>query len=59
MDALLTGPEVAERLRVPEATLRFWRHKSKGPKGARIGARVVYRESDVERFITEQFQEAK
>jgi excisionase family DNA binding protein len=55
MDKLLTPEEVAERLRRPVSTIRFWRATGGGPKGARIGGRVLFRESDVERWIAEQF----
>ena len=58
MDALLTPEEVAERLRRPIATIRFWRARGIGPKGARVGGRVLYRESDVEAWITAQFDDA-
>ncbi len=37
----LTLPEVAERYRTPEATVRYWRSTGYGPKGARVGARVL------------------
>jgi DNA-binding transcriptional MerR regulator len=59
MDALLTQAEVAEQLRRPVATLRFWRHKGTGPKSANVGGRVLYRESDVEAWIAEQFSAAR
>ena len=55
MDALLTPEEVAERLRRPVATIRFWRSMRTGPKGARVAGRVLYRESDVEKWVAEQF----
>jgi hypothetical protein len=35
--------------------IEFWRHKGKGPKGVRIGSRVLYRQSDVEKWLAEQF----
>ena len=58
-DRLLMLEEVAERLRVPEATLRFWRHKGDtGPRSAKIGRRVVYRESDVNAWLEAQFAQA-
>jgi hypothetical protein len=50
MDALLTQAEVAERLRRPVATL------STGPKSANVGGRVLYRESDVEQWISAKFE---
>jgi predicted DNA-binding transcriptional regulator AlpA len=55
IDRLLIQEEVAERVRRPIATLRFWRHKGIGPKSANVGGRVLYRESDVEQWISEKF----
>jgi len=55
MDKLLRLPEVAELIGVPENTLRFWRHRGTGPKSARLGRRVVYRECDVLAWIDQQF----
>jgi DNA-binding transcriptional MerR regulator len=55
MDALLTQAEVAEQLRRPIATLRFWRHKGTGPRSANVGGRVLYRQSDVEAWLEEKF----
>jgi DNA-binding transcriptional MerR regulator len=55
MDALLTPAEVAERVRRPIATVRFWRATGTGPKSANVGGRVLYRESDVEKWVEAQF----
>jgi DNA-binding transcriptional MerR regulator len=55
VDASLTPEEVAERLRRPVATVRFWRARGIGPKGATVGGRVLYRQSDVEKWLDEQF----
>lgn len=55
MSDILTLPEVSERTRVPLATLRYWRHKGIGPRSFRVGARVVYKASDVERWLDEQY----
>lgn len=61
-DPWLTTAEVAQRLRQPESTVRYWRHQGTGPHGIRIGRRIVYRTSEVERFEraaeTEQLQAA-
>ncbi len=51
---LLTTTEVAEMTRLPEATIRWFRHAGKGPRSARLGRRVVYRESDVLQWIEDQ-----
>lgn len=50
--------EAAEFLRVPVATLRYWRHMGTGPKSARIGGRVMYKQVDLENWINEQFEKA-
>lgn len=55
MDVILTPAEVAEQLRRPIATVRYWRAIGVGPKSANVGGRVMYRESDVEKWLDEQF----
>lgn len=56
---LLTMDQAADQLCVPIATLRLWRHKGYGPKGALIGRRVMYRERDIEKWIEKQFETAQ
>jgi DNA-binding transcriptional MerR regulator len=58
VDALLTPAEVAERLRRPIATVRFWRATGTGPPSANVHGRVLYRASDVEAWLAEQFAAA-
>lgn len=53
MPKYLTTQEVADLLRVPTETCRYWRHISKGPKSFKIGRRVLYAVEDVEAFIAE------
>jgi predicted DNA-binding transcriptional regulator AlpA len=55
-DRLLTTSETAAWLRAPVATLRYWRHAGTGPPSVRLGRRIVYRESDVARWIEAQFE---
>lgn len=50
MDRYLTTAEVAERYRTAESTVRYWRHIGTGPNGVRIGRRVLYLESELQRF---------
>jgi DNA-binding transcriptional MerR regulator len=45
---LLTTAEVAEILRAPISTVRYWRHIGGGPARFRLGRRVLYRRCDVE-----------
>lgn len=55
-DPLLTTAEAAELLHTPVGTLRYWRHQGTGPKGFRLGARLVmYRRSDVLAWLEEQY----
>jgi DNA-binding transcriptional MerR regulator len=49
----LTTEEVATRFRRPPATVRYWRHIGYGPKGIRMGRRVVYSVAEIERFERE------
>jgi len=47
---LLTTNEVAELYRTSPATVRYWRHIGYGPKGRKVGRRVLYERSEVESF---------
>jgi hypothetical protein len=58
MDRLLLPEEVADWVRRPKTTLAFWRTRGIGPKSARVGGRVLYKQSDVEAWIAEQFKSA-
>ena len=50
MDRYLTTAEVAERYRTAESTVRYWRHIDYGPKGVKVGRRVLYSEAELTRF---------
>lgn len=53
-DQLLTMDEAAEIVRVPVATLRYWRYLGKGPRGFRVGRSVRFWRSEVTRWLEEQ-----
>jgi excisionase family DNA binding protein len=53
MSNYMTTVEVAEALRAPVETVRYWRHVGKGPKSFKLGRRVLYALEDVEAFIAE------
>ena len=53
-DELLTLSEVAEILKVPINTLRWWRQIGTGPEFFKIGRHLVTTVGDVRRFIREQ-----
>jgi len=52
---LLKLPEVSAMTGLPESTLRLMRTTGYGPRSARVGRRVMYREDDVLTWIDEQF----
>ncbi|HEU0130826.1 MAG TPA: helix-turn-helix domain-containing protein [Mycobacteriales bacterium] len=47
---LLTTAEVAAEFRVPESTVRYWRQTGYGPKGVRVGRRVLYERGEIDRW---------
>jgi DNA-binding transcriptional MerR regulator len=53
-DELMTLVEVAEVLRVPQATLRYWRYLGTGPGSFKIGRHVRYRRVDVVTWLRDQ-----
>ena len=53
-ELLLTTDQLAERLQVPVATVRIWRHRGTGPNGFRLGRHVRYCAADVEAWIDER-----
>lgn len=55
---LLTLAEAAERLRKSEAQLRWMIHSGTAPKSALIGGRRMFRESDIEEYINQAFENA-
>lgn len=50
MQELLTTAEVAEIFRTSPETIRFWRHVGYGPKGRKVGRKVLYERSEVDAF---------
>jgi len=54
-DTWLTRQEVADRMKLPAATLAQWASQGKGPKYGKFGRHVRYRLSDVIAWENEQF----
>lgn len=50
MQRYFTTAEVADRYRAAQSTVRFWRHTGYGPKGVKVGRRVLYSEDELVRF---------
>lgn len=53
-DELLTIQEAAAVVRVPIATLRYWRHLGTGPRTFRVGRTVRYWRTEVALWLEEQ-----
>jgi excisionase family DNA binding protein len=53
-DEMLTLQEACAYLRIPEGTLRYWRHTGAGPRSFKIGRHVRYWRADLILWLTEQ-----
>ena len=42
-DIIITSEELAELLHVPVNTVHYWRARGTGPKGVKVGKRILYR----------------
>lgn len=54
MSSYLTTQEVAERFRTSVRTVQYWREQRRGPRGVRVGRRVLYKLSDVQDWERER-----
>lgn len=53
-DEMFTLQEACEFLRVPEGTLRYWRHLGCGPHSFKIGRHVRYWRADLVQWLADQ-----
>lgn len=53
LPALMTIPQVAGVLGVPDRTLRYWRYRGTGPKAIKVGRHVRYQRAEIERYLRE------
>ncbi len=51
---ILSTKQVEENYGFNQGTLRYWRHCDEGPASFRLGRRVVYRRSEIEKWISAQ-----
>ncbi|MGW3330255.1 helix-turn-helix transcriptional regulator [Streptomyces rubiginosohelvolus] len=49
-ERFLTTEEVAARYRTSPTTVSWWRRTHYGPKGIKVGRRVLYPQAEIERF---------
>lgn len=54
----LTTAEVAARYRTAPSTIRYWRMSGYGPKGVKVGRRILYAVAELDRWDDEQTQNA-
>jgi excisionase family DNA binding protein len=50
-DSYLTTEEVAALTHTNIDTVRYWRHKGDGPKGFKVGRRVLYSANEVHDWL--------
>jgi hypothetical protein len=53
-EGMLTLQEASRFLRVPEGTLRYWRHLGCGPRSFKVGRHVRYWRADLVLWLAEQ-----
>lgn len=58
MEQLLGPEDVCPKLKVSEATLKYWRATGRGPDFLRVGRHVRYRPSAVEAWLDAQCRPA-
>jgi|TARA_B100000315_G_scaffold214880_1_gene213701 excisionase family DNA binding protein len=54
----MTIQDLSEYLRVPVATIYYWRHRGEGPPALKVQRALRYRREDVDAWITETNQDA-
>lgn len=59
MSEYMTTQEVAELLRAPAETVRYWRHVGKGPASFKVGRRVLYARDDVQAWVASYREQGK
>ena len=56
MNDLMFVSEVAEYLRRSENTIRWMIYEGKAPRHAKVAGRIVFRKTDVDTWLDEQFE---
>lgn len=46
----LTTAQLAQRFCTAESSVRWWRHTGYGPRGVKVGRRVLYRLTEVQEW---------
>jgi hypothetical protein len=56
-ERLWTTDDLAAYLRMSVGALHTLRHRGQGPKGVRVGKRVLYRPEDVQTFLQQRAEQ--
>lgn len=54
MSVYLTTEQVSEYLTVPVGTLYQWRSRGHGPRAAKVGRHLRWKQADVDRWVDDQ-----
>jgi excisionase family DNA binding protein len=54
LPALMTIPQLCEYLNVEVSTVYMWRTRGRGPRGFRVGKKILFRQTDVVAWLEEQ-----
>jgi excisionase family DNA binding protein len=52
----LTNDDIAQLVRVPVSTVRYWKHMGEGPRSLKVGRRVLYRREDVDAWLAAKYE---
>lgn len=58
MDKWLTSEEVATLAGVTLPTFYTWRGRGDAPRGARLGRKIMFKESDVQEWLTSRVEDS-
>lgn len=50
----ITTGELADLVRAPTSTVRYWRFKGTGPRSVKVGRHVLYLKAHVDAWLEEQ-----
>ncbi|MCH7586206.1 MAG: helix-turn-helix domain-containing protein [Acidobacteria bacterium] len=56
LEPLLSAQDLADFLHVPIATIYAWRYRGEGPTGFRVGRRLRYRWTDIQRWLDQRLE---
>ena len=57
MPEIVDTEGLAEELHTPVHTVHYWRAQGTGPKGIKVGKRILYRWADVEAWLDQKAAE--